>query len=717
MEHIASFIVHRRKAIIAVFLVMVLACTPLAMLVKINYNIVDYLPASSQSTQALEVMGQEFNKPVPNTQIMVHDISIPQALEYKQRIAQVAGVTSVLWLDDVVDIKQPLEFAPQDTVEQYYKGGTALFQVAIRSGEEQDAFNALCDIVGPQGAVGGEAASLAAIQDAAVKEVVGAFLILIPAILLILTLSTLSWLEPLLLLISIGVAIILNMGTNVVFKDVSFISNSVSPILQMAVSLDYAIFLLHSFADYRKVYGDPTEAMRHAIVTSFSTVASSASTTLFGFLALVFMQFLVGADLGINLVKGIIFSFLTAMVFLPAFTLGVYKLIDRTKHRPLLPSFANVHKVLGKVGIPLAVVVILIIVPSFLGQRSTDFLYGAESAGGGTRAIADTQKIKDEFGTSNPVVVLVPKGNTGAENQLAKSLQKLPHVTSVLSYTQTVGAQVPTDIVSPAILEQFYSEHYARLIAYTNVPAEGQLTWDVVSQIKEVSAQYYGSEVLITGRSPNLYDMRSVVSSDNLRVNLIAIAAIFLVLLITFRSLVVPLILTFTIETAIWINLAIPYFLGTQINYIGYLVLCTVQLGATVDYAILLTSTYLRYRKSMPKRPAIKRALGTSFKSILMSAAILATAGFTLLGTSTNPIVRDIGSMLGRGALLSFTMVVCVLPLLLQLLDPVIGKLTLKSGFYKAPRPAPVAVAPAGDAGALHAADDGAAHFRDDQHG
>ncbi|MCL1847515.1 MAG: MMPL family transporter [Coriobacteriia bacterium] len=686
MERIAEFIVDRRKAIVAVFIVLALICAPLALFVKVNYNIIDYLPESSQSTKTLALMDAEFKDSVPNTKVMVHDISLPQALEYKKQFAQVEGVTTVLWLDDVIDIKQPLEFADQDLVEQYYKDGIALFDLAIKKGYEQDAFDTLCDLVGPTNAVGGEAASLAAIQGAAVSEVLGAFIVLVPLIILILALSTASWLEPLLLLLSIGVAILLNMGTNIVFTDVSFITSSVSPILQMAVSLDYSIFLLHSFADYRKQYSDVNVAMRHAIGTSFSTVASSAMTTLFGFLALVFMQFLIGADLGINLVKGIVFSFVTAMFFLPSVTLGVYKLMDRTKHRPLLPSFANIHKALSKVAIPVTVVVILAIVPSFLGQSRTDFLYGSESAGGGTRASMDNARIKEEFGSSNPVVLLVPRGDVANERLLGDELLKLSHVKSIVSYAQIVGTEVPPEILGAAITKQFYSPSYARLIIYTDVPDEGELAFATVGEIRAVAQEHYGDAALTTGRTPNLYDMKDVVQSDNLQVTLSAVLAIFLVLLITFRSGLLPIILTFTIEAAIWINLAIPYFTDTHINYIGYLVLNTVQLGATVDYAILLTNTYLRYRKTMPKKQAMHQALGTSFKSILVSATTLSLAGFTLFYTSTNPIVCDIGIMLGRGTLLSFALVVCFLPLILQRFDSAIGKLTWKADFLAKPK-------------------------------
>ena len=681
MEHVARFIVKQRKAIVALFVIFAVVCTPLALFVKVNYNIIDYLPGSSESTKALKLMDEEFKATVPNTKVMVHDVSLPEALEYKRELAEVEGVTMVLWLDDVADIKKPLEFADKSMVREYYRDGTALFDLAITKGHEQGAIPALQDIVGPDNAVGGESASLAAMQDAAVNEVLGAFIILVPAIIIILALSTTSWIEPLLLLLSIGVAIILNMGTNIMYENVSFITNSVSPILQMAVSLDYSIFLLHSFADYRKQYEDVDVAMTHAITTSFSTVASSAMTTLFGFLALMFMEFLIGADLGINLVKGIIFSFLTAIVFLPAVTLGVYKLIDRTKHRLLIPSFENVYRVLSKVAIPITVVVILAIVPAFLGQGRTDFLYGSESAGGGSRAQHDNEQIKEKFGESNLVVILVPRGDVATERLLGEGLLELDHSKSLMSYAQTVGAEIPPEILNTAIVDQFYSANYARLILNTDVPAEGELTFDTVGEIRDVVRGFYGDKAYTLGRSPNLFDMKDVVQTDNLRVNLIAVISIFLVLLITFRSAVLPFILTFTIETAIWINLAFPYFTGTNINYIGYLVLNTVQLGATVDYAILLTNTYLRYRKTMPKREAIHKALGTTFKSILVSAAVLSIAGIALFSTSTNPIVCDIGGMLGRGALLSFTMVVCFLPLMLQLFDPLIGKLTMKSGF------------------------------------
>jgi predicted RND superfamily exporter protein len=328
-------------------------------------------------------------------------------------------------------------------------------------------------------------------------------------------------------------------------------------------------------------------------------------------------------------------------------------------------------------------VVVLALVPSYLGQTRTDFLYGSESAGSGTRAALDAARINEAFGESNIVAVLVPRGEEAKEVLLSDDLEELEHVTAVMSYAKTVGVEVPADFLDKSNTEQFYSADFARMFVYVDTATEGDVAFSTVQAITSEVDAYYPSGSYIIGRSPILFDMKNVVQSDNLRVNLIALLAIFLVLLITFRSLVLPFILLLTIEAAIWLNLAIPYFTDMPINYIGYLVLNTVQLGATVDYAILLASTFLRFRKTMPKHQALRGALGYSFKPILMSASILSIAGFALFAASSNAIVCDIGLLLGRGTLLSAAMVLTFLPMMLQIFDPLIGRLTWGARFFK----------------------------------
>ncbi len=683
MAGFANLIIKHRKLVVVIFLAAAVICIGLQFFVDVNYNMVDYLPPEAQSTTAIKIMDEEFTQSIPNASVMLKDVSVMEAVDYKHRITALDGVTEVLWLDDVTDIKQPLEMSDADTVEQFYKNGNALLSVTIAEGMEKKATAAIQELVGPDNAVGGEAPALATVQQAAGSEVLNAAAIMVPAVIIILALSTASWIEPLLFLAVIGISILINMGTNLFLGRISFMTNSVSPILQLACSLDYAVFLLHSFAANRKKHLDVNEAMRHAVKESMSTVAASAATTLFGFMALVFMNFQIGADLGINLAKGIVLSFISVMVFLPALTLGMYKLIDRTQHRELMPSFKNIHRVLMKLAVPVTIAVILLIVPSFLGQREADFTYGNGNAVPTSRSGRDTIAIKEAFGQSTVMVLLVPRGDVVKEQQLGEELEQLDHVTSVMSYATRVGSAIPPEYLDEEITEQFYSENYARIIVYTDTAEEGDVAFKTVEEIQAKAKAYYGDAAYSMGQSANLYDMKNVVQVDNTRVTLIAVIAIFCVLLLTFRSITLPLLLLLTIETGIWINLSIPYFTGMPIGFIGYLVLSTVQLGATVDYAILLTTHYMRNRRLMDSREAVRKSLGENFKSILVSAATLATAGFTLYATSTNPVISGLGLLLGRGTLLSLLMVVCFLPAMLVVFDKVISKTTLKAGFKK----------------------------------
>ncbi len=682
MDTVARLIIKFRKAIIVVFLIAAVASAILQRFVAINYKMVDYLPPDAQSTLAIGVMEQEFDQTIPNARVMVKNVSITDALQYKQKLLAVDGVSEILWLDDVVDIKKPLELYDPDTVEAYYKDDSALFSVTIREGMESVTCKTIKDIIGENNYLSGEAAGVELLQGATKSESMSAMAILVPIVIFILLISSTSWVEPLLFLAAIGVSVVINMGTNLIFGRISFMTNSVSPIMQLAVSLDYAIFLLHSFADHRKTCPDVEEAMRRAIRQSFSSVSASAATTIFGFIALIFMQFRIGADLGLILAKGIILSFICVIVFLPALTLSIYKLIDRTQHREWTPSFKNIYRVISKIAVPVFIVVALIIIPCYLGQRRTTFVYGSKDFNPNSRYSHDAAAIDAEFGQSVVVALLVPRGDIAKEQQLIGDLEKQPHVTGVISYANTVGAEIPKEFLDESITSQFYSTHYARIIVSTDTASEGDVAFNTVEQISAAAKSYYGDTIYAAGQSANLYDIRTVVARDNSVINIVAVLSIFGILLLTFRSATLPLILLLTIETGIWINLAIPYFLGISMNFIGYLVISTVQLGATVDYAILLTDHYLANRKRMPQREAMHASLGETFKSILVSASTLSSAGFTLYSTSTNPSVSGLGLLMGRGTLLSMVMVVCLLPALLTLFDKAVAKTTYKADFF-----------------------------------
>jgi len=671
-----------KKTIIVIFVLLAVISTLVQFFVSVNYDMKDYLPENAPSSEALEVMEDEFDDPLENTRVMVKGVSIQEAIAYKNDIADIDGVHDISWLDDAMDIRKPLEFADQDTVETYYKDNNALFTLSIDEGKEVKATDAIYDIIGEDGAMMGDALNTAISQEMTGKESFNAAAKLIPIVILILVLSTRSWFEPVLFLTAIGISVIINLGTNIFLGEISFISQAVAPILQLAVSLDYAIFLLHSFDDYRRV-DTPENAMRKAIKRSFPAVAASASTTFFGFLALTFMDFEIGADLGLNLVKGILLSFLSVMVFLPPLTLVSYKLIDKTHHRQLIPNRYPIGNFVMKLRTPVMILIIIVIVPAFLAQKETNFIYGMGENPDNTRAGQDAKEIENLFDKFTPMVLLVPKEDIARQEALVDELSDLKHVKSTVDYTRAVGTGIPPEFLEESEKEPFFSDNYSRIVLNTTTEDEGDKAFAMVEKVKKITSEYYGDDYYATGESFTLYDMRDIVRKDNQLVNLLTVATIALVLLVTFRSISIPVVLILTIQTSVWVNLSFPYFTDNPLVYIGYLIISIVQLAATVDYAILFTEDYTNNRREMSKWQAIKKTINEKIFSIGVSASILSSVGFILSLTSSDPIISSIGILLGRGTLLAFLMVVFFLPGLLILFDKLIEKTSWKLNFFK----------------------------------
>ena len=681
MNKLSTWMLSHRKTIIAIFLSMAVLCALLQLGVDVNHNLSDYLPEDANSTRAIRTMEEEFTQTAPNARVMVSGVTVQQALVFKQQLKQIDGITSVIWLDDVINIKEPLEIADPTTVEAYYKQSNAAISIAIASSQEVRVLREI-HALGDNIAIDGQAVTSAIAQEMSASETSRAMVFVIPIVIAALLLSTTSWIQPVLVLVSIGISILLNMGTNLLFGEISFITNSISPILQLAVSLDYAIFLLHSFESYKKEVPDVSEAMRLAVKRSFPAISASAATTIIGFAALVFMRFRIGADLGLILGKSILFSLISVLCFLPALTIMLNKVLEKTQHKSFMPTFNRIGKAVPKLKIPVVALVLLLIVPMFLAQRSNVFDYGMGVTDPKSPQGQEEAAITETFGLSVPLVILAPKGNLASETALSEELKQVPNITSVVSYAAMVGATIPQNFLDEEILQQFYSPNYTRIIAYANTHAEGEKAFAVVEGAAALAQKYYGDTALLCGNSANLYDIKTVVTADSTLVNLIAIGGILLVLLITFKSALLPILLVFTIEASIWINLATPYFLGNSLCYIGFLVINTVQLGATVDYAILFTDHYMDNRKRMAPKQAVWQTCKETYGSILVSGTILASAGFTLMLVSANQIVSQLGNLLGVGTLLSMLMVTVFLPSVLVLFDRAIQKTTMNISFY-----------------------------------
>lgn len=682
MRRFYQKITNRRKLILISFGVLFLVCLACKPLIAVNYDMNDYLPSDSASTIALDTMAQEYEGGIPNTRIMIEDVSIPQAQEYKARIAAVNGVTDITWLDDAASVTQPLSFIDADTLDTYYKDGNALLSVTVCEDRRIDALDEIREIIGSEGAMTGSAVSTAIATKSTVSQIPLIALFGVLFALLVLILTTTSFAEPVIVLLGLGVAVIINSGSNLLFGEISFVTNAAGNILQLAVSLDYSVFLLHRFTECRKEYSDPREAMVQALCSSTTSILSSGLTTVIGFLALCLMRFQIGPDLGIALAKGIAISLITVFVFMPVFILATCRWIDKTQHRPFVPSFRRFGKVVSKTMISFVCLFAVVIVPSFLASNSNSFYYGASHIfGTDTQLGADTEKIEEIFGKSDTYVLMVPKDSVATQKDLSDALHTLPKIKSILSYVDAAGETIPEQYLDTGTLDKLNSTNYTRMVLSVDADFEGPETFDLIETVQNTAETYYPGEWLLAGEGVSTFDLMNTVTADMLKVNLIAIGAVFVVLLLTAKSISIPVLLVLGIETAVWLNLSIPYFSGNTIFYIAYLIISSIQLGATVDYAILFTDRYREYRETRQKKQAITDTISAVTVSIMTSASVLTVVGFLLGVISTHGLLSQLGYFLGKGTLCSLVIVLFVLPGLLYLFDGLIQKTTKGAKF------------------------------------
>ncbi|MCM1227973.1 MAG: MMPL family transporter [Clostridium sp.] len=684
MSNFYKHTIKRPKTMIVIFVLLALAGAVIQQLVDVNYDINDYLPEDSRSTISIDVMNEEFDGGIPNCRVMIENVTIPEALEYKKRFEETEGVTDVTWLDDSFDLTQPLEMQDQEAVESYYKDNTALYSITIEESHILDGVDAVREIIGDDNSMCGSAVSTAVATESTVSEILRISLFAVLFVIIVLILTTNSWIEPVIILAGIGIAILINSGTNIIFGEISFISNSAGAILQLAVSLDYSVFLLHRFEECRKEYDTPQEAMVSALCKSTGSIMSSGLTTVIGFVALCLMRFRIGPDLGLVLAKGVAISLISVFIFMPSLILKTYRIIDKTRHKRLVPQFKLFAKVVTKIMIPFACVFAVIVVPCFLASNSNSFYYGdSHIFGENTKLGSDTSKIEKVFGKSDTYVLLVPKGDHETQLALSDELKNLPQVKDIISYVDTVGSEIPQEYLDADTLSMLESENYSRMVLQIDTDYEGEETFALVNDIRKTAQDFYYDNYYLAGNGVSTYDLMNTVTADMAKVNFIAIGAVFVVLLLTMKSITIPIILVLSIETAIWLNLTFPYFADSSIFYLAYLIISSIQLGATVDYAILLTDRYIEYRHEMPKKQAIRDTVSSVAVSIMTSGSVLTVVGYLMGYFSTHGLLAQLGIFIGRGTVCSLAIVLFVLPALLYIFDGLIQKTTKKLDFYK----------------------------------
>lgn len=679
---------NHRRAVIIVALVLLIAAALCIPGVKINYQFSDYLPEDSASTISLHKMNETFDAPTPNAQVMVEGLSLMQASDLAAQMEQTQGVEDVMWLGTTCDTSVPLETYDPDAVAAWKSGDTYLYQVALDTTQASAAMGSIEGAASALGvrdvAMAGDAVNSAVAAGSSDFEIQLIMIMAVIVILGLLLLTSEAWFEPVLFLSVIGVSIVYNLGTNIIFGEISFITQMCAAVLQLAVSMDYGIVMLHAFRGFRAEGLSSYDAALAAMHKAASVIASSAATTFFGFLSLCVMVFLIGADMGVVLAKGIVFSFLCVLFLLPILVLASEKVLAKTAHRKLLPSFDTFAKWCLRLAVPFTIIVALITVPAYLGQRQPNFVYGASSfVEPGSQLYEDSNKIEEIFGANESWVMLVPEGQWGTERQMVDEIENVDGVTSVTSYVTAVSANIPEEFVPQDSLSQLVSNGYSRIVITTSLMGESQEAFDAIQHIRDIGNEFYPQQNYLVGSAVTSYDMSLIVNEDSLRIMLASVITIGLVLLLMFRSLSIPLILLLTIEISIWVNLAIPYFMGETIQYIGYLIISAIMLGATVDYTIILTKSYLEKRRSMERRAAMLEAISDSAITILTSSIILTICGALIGVISSNGVIAGLGTLIGRGAFIAALNTFLLLPILFLLLDNVVEKTTWKARFFQ----------------------------------
>jgi predicted RND superfamily exporter protein len=688
MERLFRNVLKHRKIVVAVFVALTCICAFLIPQVGIDADMSDYLPPSAKSSQDLDAMKEVYGNDITNGRVYVTGISQVDAADFVDQLKGQGDVISVTWLGDEVDLTEPLAVQDQDTIDEWYDGKGYLFQLVLSDTVDQTEIDNIRSmakaIPGAETvAIDGSAASTASSMASINTDMVRIMIIAVITVFLIVMLSTTSYLHPVVMLLTIGVAICLNMGTNIFRGTISSITELVASVLQLAVSMDYSIVLLTNFGQAREKYDDQFEAMVHAMVKSFPVILSSAAVTFFGFLSLAAMQFLIGQDMGIALAKGIVCSFFSITLLMPCILYGMRNVVERTTHKPFIKSFKRFARGCTKGAVPAFAIACLIAVPALLASQSVNFSYGQSANLSSTDQVTtDSALITDAFGESQTWAIMVPEGQWANEEALVADLKALPTTKSVLSYTTVAGTSLPHELASEDEVSQLINGGYSRIVLTSNITEEGSGSFDLVEQVRNMLSSYYGDDWHLAGNTVSYYDIRSVTSSDQTTVKIVSVAAISIVLLIMFKSFSIPLTMILAIEVSIWINEAVPYFMGDTVNFVAFLVIDAVQLGAAVDYSIIYTEEYLRRRKLMPKDQAAIQSIGATAQPIITSSSILILACLGIYVAVSSPMIQQVGLLIARGALISVILIFLVMPLTFKIFDGFIRRTSLHVDFY-----------------------------------
>ncbi len=740
MTKIARFIVDKRKAFYLIFIAAFLFCAASINKVQINNDITSYLPAQTETRRGLTIMEEEFIT-LGSANVMVSNVTYQTALELSEKLEGISGVSEVVF----------------DDTQEHYKQSSALFTISFDAEETDPAtIEAMNQVLAALDGYDVYASTQIGRDESVTLQQEMTVILLIAAVVIVVVLlfTSKSYMEVPVYLIVFVVAAVLNMGTNFLFGTISFITNSIAVVLQLALAIDYAIIFCHRYMEERDNGLDPREADISALSKAIVEISSSSLTTISGMVTLMLMQLRIGFDMGIVLSKGIICSMLCVFLLMPGLLMLFSGPIDRTRHRSLVPKINFWGKVIVRLRYVMPPVFLVIVAASAILSARCDYVFDANDTDFDNKPdwrIAD-EKVADTFGSKNTIAVLVPQGDYEKEQHILERVALLPQVTQATGlanieveddwmltdelnprqFSELAGVDIelarllyqayglsveeygtifqdPDDYSVPLIdvfeflleqkdkgvvsltgeqadkvddlqeqldvgLEQLRGEHWSRLVFVADVPTEGDDTYALLDQIRAIAQTYYGDDVILVGNSTNAFDLANSFAGDNLKISILTALFVMVILLFTFKSAGLPILLVLTIQGSIWINFSVPVLTDTNLFFLSYLVVSSIQMGATIDYAIVITNRYLELKGSMERKQAAVEALSQSFPTILTSGTIMAVAGFLIGGISTDATIGSVGQTLGRGTVTSIILVMTVLPQFLMLGDALIER-------------------------------------------
>lgn len=685
MVKLGKKIVKYRAAILAISFLLLIPSVLGYVNTRINYDVLTYLPEDIETMQGQDIMVEDFGCGA-FSMLIVDGMENKDVSKLKEQIEGVDHVSRVLWYDSVADISVPQSMLPDNIYEVFHSDtGTMMavfFDESTSADSTMDAITEIREIAGKQCFISGMSAIVTDTKELAESETPVYVLIAVLLSTIVLGITMESLVVPVLFLISIGMAIVYNLGSNFFLGEISYITKALAAVLQLGVTMDYSIFLMHSYDEQQiRFDGDKKRAMAHAISQTFSSVIGSSVTTIAGFISLCFMSFTLGKDIGIVMAKGVIFGVLACVTILPSMILCCDKLIEKTKHRPLLPNINRLSDRMTKRYPVFAVIFLVLLFPAVYGNNHTGVYYNLdETLPKNLPSIIANEKLKEDYDMNTTHILLVDSSVRSSDvNRMLKEIEKVDGVKWALGIDKLVGPGIPSDMLPSDVTDMLKTDQYQMVMINSIYKVASD---EVNAQVDAIHAvtEKYDKHALLVGEAPLTKDLIDITDHDFKMVSIVSIGVIFIIILLLFRSVSLPVILVGVIEFAIFVNMGIPFYTGTTLPFVASIVIGTIQLGATVDYAILMTTRYKRERsRGAGKYDAVTTAHQASAQSIIVSALSFFAATFGVGMYSNIDMISSLCILMARGAIISMLVVVLILPSMFMIFDKVIVRTS--SGF------------------------------------